>query len=239
MIGPKKFPSIFLTHPEYVDHVLLGDGAGAEEVVQRPHHSVLTEVKIPPVLWPLFGLAWSALCGVGARVQQQDAAPDQEIEHPLRISWVQCGNSYKIWRMLQNNASDNRARWNSDSGPEEGLGLLSDSKINVCLTFPPNITALDQHKTCALLFSKMCLHQFIICVKFSRSSPTWPAPRARLVAEKSPSRRPLVMEPWMSGSRLFTPGLRLFHTAELTYQPTVWNASWILNRILKYTTECV
>ena len=42
-----------------------------------------------------------------------------------------------------------------------------------------------------------------------------------MVAEKSPLMRPSVMEPGMSGSRLFTPGLRLFHTAELRAQPTV------------------
>ena len=54
---PQNFPSIFLTHPKYVDHILLGDGAGAEEVVQRPHDAVLAEVKVPPVLWPPPGLA--------------------------------------------------------------------------------------------------------------------------------------------------------------------------------------
>ena len=93
----KIFHYNILTYPKNVDHVLLGDGAGAEEVIQRPHHTVLAEVKVPSLLWPPPSLARSALGRAGAWVQQQDPAPDQEIEHPLRIEYsAKCGGLLHI-----------------------------------------------------------------------------------------------------------------------------------------------
>ena len=46
-----------MAHPEDVDHILLGDGAGAEEIIQGPDEAILAEVKVTATLWPLASLA--------------------------------------------------------------------------------------------------------------------------------------------------------------------------------------